>query len=146
MKSIILKINGETFEYEIKVQALKDTGWMKPHYLARFFFVLKVSNNRSFCLLIGFVLLNCSKKGAAFCIAAVIFIFWDFLMFYRIFLSPQVKQCTIITYTHGIYGLPHQLPNYLRLMTNQQGSLRGVLSTFMHQFGWWYSVHPIIKP
>ena len=37
------------------------------------------------------------------------------LMFYQIFLSPQVKQCTIITYEHGIYELPHELPNGLRL-------------------------------
>ena len=41
--------------------------------------------------------------------------FWDFLVFYQIFLSPQVKQCTIITYKHGIYELPHKLPNNLRL-------------------------------
>ena len=36
-------------------------------------------------------------------------------MFYKIFLSPQVKRCTIITYKHGIYELPHELPNDLRL-------------------------------
>ena len=36
-------------------------------------------------------------------------------MFYQIFLSPQVKQCAIITYKHGIYELPHELPNNLRL-------------------------------
>ena len=30
-------------------------------------------------------------------------VFWDFLMFYQIFLSPQVKQCAIITYKHGTY-------------------------------------------
>ena len=33
--------------------------------------------------------------------------FWDFLMFYQIFLSPQVKRWEIITYKHGIYELPH---------------------------------------
>ena len=37
MKSITLKINEQTFEYEIKVEALKDTSWMKSRYLARFF-------------------------------------------------------------------------------------------------------------
>ena len=42
-------------------------------------------------------------------------IFWDFSMFYQIFLSPQVKQCAIITNKHGIYELPHKLPNDLRL-------------------------------
>ena len=36
-------------------------------------------------------------------------------MFYQIFLSPQVKRWAIITYKHGIYELPHELPNDLRL-------------------------------
>ena len=37
-------------------------------------------------------------------------------MFYQIFFSPQVKRgAIIITYKHGIYELPHQLPNDLRL-------------------------------
>ena len=69
MKSITLKINGQTFKHEIKVWALKDTSWIKPHYLARFVFVLKVSNNHSCYFLIAFVLLNCLKRGMAFHIA-----------------------------------------------------------------------------
>ena len=36
-------------------------------------------------------------------------------MFYQIFLSPQVKRWMIITYKHGIYKLPHELPNDLRV-------------------------------
>ena len=36
-------------------------------------------------------------------------------MFYQIFLSPQVKRWAIITYKHGIYEVPHELPNDLRL-------------------------------
>ena len=36
-------------------------------------------------------------------------------MFYQIFLSPQVKRWTIITYKYGTYELPHELPNNLRL-------------------------------
>ena len=32
-------------------------------------------------------------------------IFWDFFMFYQIFLSPQVKRWAIITYKHGNYNL-----------------------------------------
>ena len=36
-------------------------------------------------------------------------------MFYQTFLSPQMKQCTIITYKHGIYKFPHELPNNFRL-------------------------------
>ena len=31
-------------------------------------------------------------------------------MFYQIFLSPQVKRWAIITYKHGTYQLPHELP------------------------------------
>ena len=42
-------------------------------------------------------------------------IFLDYLMFCQIFLSPQVKRWSIITYKHGIYELPHELPNDLRL-------------------------------
>ena len=36
-------------------------------------------------------------------------------MFYQIFLSPQVKRWAIVTYKYGIYELPHELPNDLRL-------------------------------
>ena len=31
------------------------------------------------------------------------------------FLSPQLKRSAIITYKHGIYELPHELPTDLRL-------------------------------
>ena len=48
----------------------------------------------------------------------IFIIFWDFLIFYQIFLSPQVKRCAIITGKHGIYGLDHELPNDLRLIRN----------------------------
>ena len=48
--------------------------------------------------------------------AIIIFIiFWDFSMFYQIFLSPQVKQCAIITNKYGIYELPYELRKELRL-------------------------------
>ena len=36
-------------------------------------------------------------------------------MFYHIFFPPQVKLWAIITYKHGIYELPHELPDDLRL-------------------------------
>ena len=36
-------------------------------------------------------------------------------MSYQIFLSPQVKRWAIITYKQGIYELPQELPNDLRL-------------------------------
>ena len=49
------------------------------------------------------------------CYTISFIIFLDFSMFYQIFLSPQVKRCAIITYKHGIYELPHELQNDLRL-------------------------------
>ena len=49
-------------------------------------------------------------------VSTIIFIiFLDSLMFYQIFLSPQVKPWAITTYKHGIYELPHELPNDLRV-------------------------------
>ena len=42
-------------------------------------------------------------------------IFWDFLMFYQIFLSPQVKECVIIAYKHGIYELRYKFSNDLTI-------------------------------
>ena len=36
--------------------------------------------------------------------------FWDFLMFYQISLSPQVKWSVIISNKHGIYKLPFGPP------------------------------------
>ena len=37
-------------------------------------------------------------------------------MFYKIFLSPQLKRWVIITYKHGIYELPQELPHDLRVI------------------------------
>ena len=37
-------------------------------------------------------------------------------MLYQISLSPQVKSCVIITYKHGIYELPLELADDLRLI------------------------------
>ena len=51
-----------------------------------------------------------------FLIAAISFIiFWDFSMYYQIFLSPQMKRWAVITYKHGINELLHELPNDLIL-------------------------------
>ena len=36
-------------------------------------------------------------------------------MIYQIFLLSQLKRWAIITYEHGIYELPHDLPDDLRL-------------------------------
>ena len=52
---------------------------------------------------------------------AIIFItFLDFLMFYKIFLSPQVKRIMIISNKHGIYEL---LKN-LKKSRNQEKSVK----------------------
>ena len=45
----------------------------------------------------------------------MVVIFSDFLIFYQIFCSPQVKQSVIICKKHGIYELSHELPNDFRL-------------------------------
>ena len=42
-------------------------------------------------------------------------LFWDFLILYQIYLSPHVKRSVIISNKYGIYELPDQLPNDLRL-------------------------------
>ena len=46
-------------------------------------------------------------------------------MFYQILLSPPVKRWAIITYKHGIYELPHELPNDLRLRTLRNQEISG---------------------
>ena len=45
-------------------------------------------------------------------------------MFYQTFLSPQVKPWASITSKHGIYELPHELKNDLRL--RKLGNIRKV--------------------
>ena len=45
----------------------------------------------------------------------IVVVFWDFLMFEQIFLSPQMKWRMIMSNKHGIYQLPDELPNNLRL-------------------------------
>ena len=36
-------------------------------------------------------------------------------MFYQIFYSPQMKRSEIFSNKHGIYELPNEMPNDLRL-------------------------------
>ena len=52
----------------------------------------------------------------------IFIIFGDLQMFLQIFLSQQVKRCAIIAYKHGIYELPHELPNDLKrsILGNQK--------------------------
>ena len=42
-------------------------------------------------------------------------IFWDFLILYQIFFSPQVKRSVIVSNKHGIYEFPNEWQNELRL-------------------------------
>ena len=69
---------------------------------------------------------RCAKKGYFWTYPTISFIiFWDYLMFYQIFLSPQVKQWAIITYKHGIYQFPQELPNHLRLRIPGNSEISG---------------------
>ena len=52
-------------------------------------------------------------------------IFWDFLILCQIFLSPQVKRRVITSNKHGIYELPHELPQDLRLMIFGNSEISG---------------------
>ena len=36
--------------------------------------------------------------------------FWEFLLLYQIFFSPQVQRSVIISNKLGIYELPYELP------------------------------------
>ena len=47
----------------------------------------------------------------------LVIIFWDILMFDKIYVLPQAKRIVIISNKHGIYELPHELPSDLRLRT-----------------------------
>ena len=46
------------------------------------------------------------------------------MMFYQIFLSPQVKPNAVISNKQSLYELPHKLPNYLglRILGNEAKS------------------------
>ena len=47
----------------------------------------------------------------------MVIIFLDFLMTDQIFFSPQVNQSMINSNKQGIYALPHEFLNDLRLTT-----------------------------
>ena len=46
-------------------------------------------------------------------------------MFCQDLLSPKVKQSVIISNKHGIYKVPHILPNYLRLRILEKWEISG---------------------
>ena len=52
-------------------------------------------------------------------------------MFYKIFFSPQVKQCTIFTDKHGVYELPHELSQLLKTYDiSKLGDVRKLLKCY----------------
>ena len=44
----------------------------------------------------------------------------DFLMFYQIFLLPQVKRSAFVSNKQGVYELPHDLLSNLTINKNQK--------------------------
>ena len=63
-------------------------------------------------------------------------------MLYQIFRSRQVKRCTTITYKHGIYELPHELPNDLRLKILENQEISG---KFLKSIEWYPSVQSLCQ-
>ena len=67
-------------------------------------------------------------------LSKIIFIlFWDFLTFYQIFLSPQGERCSSFTYKHGIDKLPIKLPNNLKKNITSGAMLKFYLWTWHRQ-------------
>ena len=48
------------------------------------------------------------------CAAFMVIIFWDFLIFYQIFLLPQVKWSVVIINNNVLHELLHELPRDFR--------------------------------
>ena len=97
----------------------------KWNHTAKNKIALKLSSNLLFLRHKGYAnkyVFNCFLKSIQFIFLIVqtmstimVIIFWDFLIFYQIFLSPQMKRSVIISNKHGIYELLYELPNDLRL-------------------------------
>ena len=51
--------------------------------------------------------------------------FHNILRLFDVFLLPPVKRCAIITYKEGIYELPQELPNDLRLKILENYEISG---------------------
>ena len=47
--------------------------------------------------------------------AVLVIVFWGILMFGGIFVSPRVERVLVVSNEHGIWGLPHGLPNDSKL-------------------------------
>ena len=86
--------------------------------LLGYYFNINTNIQGDFQIWISVPLILCSFLSILSCVISItisFIIFWDFSMFYQIFLSPKLKRWPIIHYKHGIYELPHELPNNLRL-------------------------------
>ena len=67
-------------------------------------------------------------------------------MFYQICLSPQVKRYAIITYKHGIYELPLELPSDLRLRIRRRGALAPTQEKKRHNLRKFGNIRKVPKP
>ena len=93
------KITGYILKNNQKVR------WIQTHQIIRLSVMLKMMMKTK----------NISRR---YCInrPAITFItICDFLMFYQIFLLPQVKRSVIINNERGLFQLAQELPNDLRL-------------------------------
>ena len=99
------KITSKSFEYKTKIIGSTPNGNNTLH--TEVVVTLKYLSN--FWRFLDFPLINfetelnlswskeCIRSEISITPTIIFIIFWDFFMFYRIFFSPQVKRCAIIT-------------------------------------------------
>ena len=56
----------------------------------------------------------------------MVIIFWDILMFKKIFVAPQVKGGVIVSNKDGIYELPHNVLRNLKQDFRKLGNIRKI--------------------
>ena len=99
-------------EFQCKVEWLKT--WQRNQLALYFFFKLSHSAWKEHSY--QEILLCLTEFSVNWMETAISFIiYWNFSMFHKIFLWPQVKRWAIIPYKHDIYKLPDELPEGLRL-------------------------------
>ena len=99
-----------------------------------------ICHDFSFILYIWLLTVHCFWNFALSTILVIIF--RDFLMFYQIFLSPQVKQIMIISKKHGICQLPHKKKwrNPKESLYEVGGQSTAITSLFLITLSW-FLVH-----